>query len=141
MSSNSLFPLPQPIQGKYIKILYVDVNTQFGLDNQQLLLENISAVNNEIINLILTAIGERHFEPEVGSELGDLIFDQPGEFTSWIMENKLFSAMARWMPNVWIDFGQSVIEPLDNEIGYYFKLVYSVAGLTGVSTVDFQFSV
>ncbi|HWY34469.1 MAG TPA: hypothetical protein VNX68_07465 [Nitrosopumilaceae archaeon] len=138
--TSSIFPLTSPIQGRYIRILYLDVNSRYTQDTQQLVLENINAVNNELINLIMTAIGERHFEPEFGSTLPGLIFDQPTQFTTWIMEDALFKAVQRWLPNVRINFDQSIIAPLDNQTGYYFRLVYSVEGITGNISVDFVFS-
>lgn len=140
-NTNSIFPLVLPIQGRFIRILYLDINANYTQDHQQLILDNVNAVNGELLNLILTAIGERHFEPEFGSTLPGLIFDQPTQFTTWIMEDALFKAVQRWLPSVRINFDQSIIAPLDMDIGgYYFKLVYSIVGLTNSATVDFRFS-
>jgi len=132
--------LVSPRQGKYSRVIYRDVNSQFTLDGKPLLLDNIHAVNNEIINLILTQVGERHFEPEFGSRLPNLIFDQPIAFTDWLMEDELFIAVNRWLPNVRIDFNRSTIQAMVGEGGYYFKLIYSVIGLGGNLQVDFHLS-
>ena len=139
-NTSSIFPLKTAVQGKFIKIIYLDVNGQYTLDTQQLVLENINAINNEIINLVMTSVGERPFEPEFGSELPNIVFDQPTEFSTWVIEDELFKAMNRWLPAVRINFDQSIITPLDNETGYYFRLVYAVVGLSGNLVVDFRFS-
>jgi phage baseplate assembly protein W len=140
-SVGSSYPLTQIIQGKLVKILYLDLNSQYTEDGQQLVLENIAAVNGEILNLIMTPIGSRHFEPEVGSAIPDLLFDQPSTVTIWVMKNKLFEAITRWMPYVQFDYKNSIIVPLQDSSGYYFRLIYSIFGLDGNNVkADFRFT-
>jgi len=122
-------PSQSPTQGNFIKTVYSDVNSQYTQDTQSLILTNMAAVNGEIVNLIMTQIGSRPFEPEFGSAVPDLLFDQPSNLTIWVMKNKLFEAINRWMPNVQFDYQNSTIQPLVYESGFYFRLVYSVYGI------------
>ena len=138
MTTSSLFPRSVAVRGRYVKILYLDINTQYGQSNNQLLVENINAVNNELLNLILTTPGELDFEPDFGSEVPGLIFEQPTAVASWMIENHLIVAVNRWLPFITIDTKETLIVPLALQVGYYFKLVYSVAGINNAQA-DFRF--
>lgn len=142
INPNSLYPRTVPVAGRLVNIVYLDINAQYGLDNNQLLLENILAINGQILHLILTPIGSVPFEPEFGSNIPGLIFDQPTGFTTMSMEDGLLLAMHRWLPVVQVDFRRSNIFMADDpsESGYVFQLYYSVGGLPSAVSVDFRFN-
>ena len=140
INPNSLFPRTVPVAGRLANIVYLDINADYGNDNNQLLLENILAINGQIINIVLTPIGSVHFEPEFGSNIPGLIFDQPAPFTQLAVETGLFLAINRWLPVVHIDFRNSKIFMADDgsEANYVFQLLYSVERLPGTVNVDFR---
>lgn len=139
---NSIFPRSQQVAGKLVNIIYLDVNAQYGVDSNQLLLENVLAINGEILNIILTPIGSVHFEPEFGSNIPGMIFDQPTEFTTWAIEDELLLSLHRWLPVVKVDFTRSNITIIDDntDANFLFQLYYSVQGIGNPVNVDFRFS-
>jgi phage baseplate assembly protein W len=142
INPNSLYPRTLAVAGRIINILYLDVNSDYGLNNDQFLLENVFAINGQILNIILTPIGSSHFEPELGSNIPGMIFDLPSEFNNWAIEDELLLSMHRWLPVVQIDFTKSNIIAMDDvsESGYIFNLYYSVQGIGNPVSVDFRFS-
>jgi phage baseplate assembly protein W len=123
---------------RFYKVYYTDLNCRYTLDDKQLVITNANAVNNELLNLILTSPGELAFEPDFGCNIPNLLFEQPTQVVNWMISNNLFIAVARWIPYVDIDASLSSITGLPNDMGYYFKLYYSVAGLMA-GGADFRF--
>lgn len=140
---NSLYPREFIVQGRLVRIVYLDINADYTMDNNQGLVENILAINTQIGALILTPVGSSHFEPEFGSNLSYYIFDLPPvELNTWVMEDELLIAMKRWMPMVKVDFTRSKITmvPDGAEANYLFNLFYSVDGIDQVNIqTDFRF--
>lgn len=60
----------------------------------------IEQTKSNMINLILTRRGERPFQPDLGSELHNLIFTQMDDEYEKSVKNAVASAVRRWLPFV-----------------------------------------
>jgi len=58
----------------------------------------IDQVKSNLTNLLLTRKGERPFQPELGSELHNLIFSQMDEEYDVAVQNAIQRAISQWMP-------------------------------------------
>ena len=77
-----------------------------------------------ITNLLLTNTGERVYQPEFGSRLRELIFEQIDENLPNKIEEEVRRAVSRWLPYVNI----SSVETLTNDTNenqIYVKVKYS----------------
>ena len=77
-----------------------------------------------ITNLLLTNTGERVYQPEFGSRLRELIFEQRDENLPNKIEEEVRRAVSRWLPYINI----SSVETLTNDTNenqIYVKVKYS----------------
>jgi Bacteriophage baseplate protein W len=54
-------------------------------------------IADEVLQLILTALGERLFQPAVGTNVRRLVFDNVDEVTAGITKSTISQALARWL--------------------------------------------
>jgi phage baseplate assembly protein W len=93
-----------------------------------------SAIRNDLINLILTQVGERPLNPEFGTNLYSLVFEQQDAGLEARVDDIIRRSIRRWMSFVEV---HSVI--VDRESGepdiYSMKVVinYSVPNVVGLS--------
>jgi len=82
--------------------VYTDVATSFihPVSGDALLSRDIDAVKNSIRNIVLTAKGERPFNPEFGSGVGALLFELADGATAAAIESEITAAIIRWEPRV-----------------------------------------
>ena len=63
----------------------------------------LQQAKSNIKNLLMTRKGERLGNPEFGSELLAVIFEQEGEDVEIVVEEAIRSAMSQWLPFIIID--------------------------------------
>ena len=109
-------------------IYYLDMNTQYQIDGQDILLENVKAINNQIFNILTTVPGERIFEPEFGSDLPLLLFEPIDDITAWQMETAIYQALERWQPRIQVIYNATSVvanpdlQSFDCTIAYQVRL-------------------
>ena len=54
-------------------------------------------VAEEVLQLILTAVGERPFQPAIGTNVRRLVFESLDEVTAGITKSTISQALARWL--------------------------------------------
>jgi uncharacterized protein len=54
-------------------------------------------VGQEVVQLILTGVGERLFQPAVGTNVRRLVFESLDEVTAGITKSTITQALARWL--------------------------------------------
>jgi phage baseplate assembly protein W len=137
----TVFSINNPSINRYNKIVYIDINTLYGISSNTLLLENIPAVVNQLYNLFYTSIGSRHFEPTFGIGLEDLIFDLPITITEYVTQNTIYSAVEEFLPNVNIDLRNTTVTPLDEQEGVRITVSFSIKSLANSNNLvaDFFF--
>ena len=58
--------------------------------------KNVTSVKRGIHNILMTENSERLFQPEVGSGLKNLLFEQMSDLTAQLLEDEVRSAIDAW---------------------------------------------
>jgi len=66
-------------------------------------LDLVTQVKSNLVNLVLTRKGERPFQPEFGTDLHELVFEQMDDEYNSRVEAAIRTAVAKWMPFLRID--------------------------------------
>lgn len=106
-------------------LTYSDINTSYHQDNKALNVYNLDAINNQVVNILTTPIGERPFEPEFGSILPTLLFEPISDVTSWSIETEIFEALGRWQPRIRIIQSQTRAIPDPKNASYLLFIAYT----------------
>ncbi len=71
----------------------------------------VTQIKSNLVNLVMTRKGERVFQPEFGTDLHELIFEQMDDEFPGRVEAAIRAAVARWMPFLIIDEIQISLDP------------------------------
>lgn len=116
----------------------LDINPDYSLDENQLLVENEVAVKKQILNLLGTPIGTEDHLPRYGSNLPYRLYDFINDITAHLMYLDTVAALETWMSNRirLLTPGTDII-PMDDEDGYQINLSYVI--IRSRQTTQFQF--
>ncbi len=87
----------------------------------------LEQAGSNIKNLLLTAKGERIMQPEFGSRLRDLLFEQYTEDLTERIKKEIQEAMSTWLPYIDIakvDVIQNETNPTETKVDIDFSLNY-----------------
>lgn len=79
------------------RVYFRDLSAAYQNGSPLLIVDDVSALNNQISNLLTTDIGSRHFEPTFGSRCPTLVWEPCDEQTSWLLETAIIEALQQWM--------------------------------------------
>ncbi len=92
---------------------------------------DINAINNEIINILSTSIGDRIFEPTFGSNINSIVFEPQDEITAYYLLLELQDSLGKWMPRiVFLANASSVLPSNAGNREFLVTIAYQVVGLT-----------
>jgi phage baseplate assembly protein W len=100
----------------------------------------LEQAGSNIKNLLLTAKGERVMQPDFGSRLRELLFEQYTEDLSSRIENEIQEAISTWLPYIRIanvDIVQSDRDPNTTEVSINFSLNYEPDRFNSI-TLNFE---
>lgn len=106
--------------------IYSDVNKDYQVDSNPLVVQDVVAINKSIANILNTVPGERLFLPEFGSYITDFVFDPINSNTAHSLLVTAISAIERWEPRVRILSQLSTVIPFPDESRYEMTIVYEV---------------
>ena len=87
-------------------------------------LTNESSVKRSIRSLIMTNRGERLFQPDIGSRINQLLFEQMDSFTADTLQQEIYDTIIKHEPRARID-SVSVIPNYDYN-AYTVNVIFSV---------------
>lgn len=119
----------------------LDVNADYTLDNNQLVVENEVAVRGQILTVLGTPLGSEDFLPGFGSNLPKRIMDPINDMNAWLCTQDTIGALRIWMKDrIHIIQPGSAIFPLDEEVGdgYGINLIYEIIKSRQVTNYNFQ---
>ena len=99
------------------------------------ILLNELAISNSIKNLVLTNHYERPFQPEVGSNIRKLLFDNLDAITAANIEREIKETIDNFEPRARVHQVTAVAAPDEN--GYRMKLEFFVLNNTSPITINF----
>lgn len=109
------------------QIKFKDLDCDYNLysKHNKLLIENRSAINNHIKNLLSTPKGTEEFEPDYGSDLPYRIMDTISVSTAFSIETDILLAITVWMRDrLYVVMSESYVKPLFSVDAYLINLVY-----------------
>ena len=89
--------------------------------------KNETAIARSIRNLILTAPGERPFNPELGSQVSRLLFDPIDDITTEALREQIENTINNFEPRVRLR--QVVVQPNFDANEYDISIRYDIVGI------------
>jgi phage baseplate assembly protein W len=72
-------------------------------------------VRQEVLQLVLTAVGERLFQPAIGTNVRRLVFESLDEVTAGITKSTISQALSRWLAER-VELEELVVETAESTI-------------------------
>lgn len=120
-------------------MIFLDINTQFGQTKAPVLLADMHAIQNKMMNLFRCPKGSRFRQPEFGTRLNEFVHQPVDSITTHEILNDLLGALSRWMKDeVSVSMQDSYVVPTPNKDGYYVKISFSVPRLRKPGTLSFS---
>jgi len=116
-------PLERVSQG------FKDISMSFQvnpLTNDLIALNNATAISRSIRNIIFTLRGEKFFNPEFGSGLSRLLFDNMDEISASNLRDEIASSIVNFEPRVTLL--DVVTEPLYDQNAFNVTISYRIIG-------------
>ena len=109
---------------------------RIGSDGRTVQVPSLEAhIRDELIQLILTNIGERAFLPEFGGGVRRLVFENINETTAGVTKARLTQAISRWLGHrVTLEDLQVIVENTTLEV----QIQYRIAGTQDSRIMKFQ---
>lgn len=101
------------IQKKFRK--YTDFSLAFTrnpFSNQLNVKTNAEAIKQSVRNILLTRKGEKPFDPEFGSPIANLLFENASPVVATVMQDEIERALATYEPRIKVSY--VVVKFLDN---------------------------
>lgn len=115
------------------EVLYSDFDLSFlkhPNTKDVTILKDIDAVKQSVKNLILTAKGERPFQPLLGSDIRKLLFEPVDDFTAFDIKEQVQNTLQNFEPRVRVLNIDVVSEPDNNR----FRLSIEFQMITNLET-------
>ena len=97
--------------------------------------KNDNAIKQAVKNLILTLPGEKPFQPLVGSNVSQLLFEPMDDFTGDAVKEEVINTINRFEPRVRLT-NVTVKSDFDNN-SFNVTVEYKIVGVPIVETVEF----
>jgi phage baseplate assembly protein W len=120
------------------EVRYSDFLTNFDLNpitDELSRATNEEAVKQSIRNLILTAPGERPYQPDIGSGIKNILFEPMDEITSIALTNEIKNTINNHEPRANLEDVSIIANEIDQS--YYVNILFSMINSTQVSQMSF----
>ncbi len=97
--------------------------------------KNDNAIKQSIKNLVLTTPGEKHFQPNVGSRVFNLLFEPLDAFTADAVKDEVINTINQYEPRV--ELTDVAVVPIEQGNKLSITIEYRIVGLPVVETIDF----
>lgn len=101
-----------------------DVNIDFTKGSNDLLVYGFDAINNMLLNVLDTVIGERDFEPTFGTKSLFLLHEPNDSVVADLVETELYDRIRRWVPYIDISLKGIICQPIPQKQAYRIVFVY-----------------
>ena len=97
------------------------------LSNDLIALKNESAIARSVRNLVLTAQGERPFQPVLGTGVSRLLFENMDKLTASSIRSEIRTTIENYEPRV--EFNEILVEPDFEGNAFHVTLQYFIIGI------------
>jgi len=97
------------------------------LSNDLIALKNESAIARSVRNLVLTAQGERPFQPVLGTGVSRLLFENMDKLTASAIRSEIRTTIENYEPRV--EINEIIVEPDFEGNAFHVTLQYFIIGM------------
>ena len=109
---------------------FLDLSASFQnnpLSNDLITLKNENAIARSVRNLILTTQGERPFQPVLGSNVNNLLFENMDKLTAAALKDEIRNTIENYEPRVEIE--EIVVDPNFDNNEFNVTVQYYIVGI------------
>ena len=109
---------------------FKDISMSFKfnpLSGDLITLKNENAIARAVRNIVLTTPGEKFFDPDFGSSIGEILFENVDEITAVSIQDEIKSCLKNYEPRV--DLTDVVVDPNFDENQFDVKITYRIVGI------------
>ena len=117
-----------PVQRRSIG--FKDLSASFEnnpLNNDLIGLRNENAIARSVRNLVQTIQGERPFQPVLGSNVQNLLFDNMDKLTASAINQEIINTIENYEPRV--EMGEVTVEPNYDNNEFQVSVQYYIVGI------------
>jgi hypothetical protein len=97
--------------------------------------QNDNAIKQAVKNLVLTTPGEKPFQPLIGSNVNDLLFEPLDAFTGDAIRDEIINTINQYEPRV--ELTEVTVEPIYEGNKFSIEIEYRIVGLPVVENITF----
>ena len=97
------------------------------LSGDLITLKNENAIARAVRNIVLTTPGEKFFDPDFGSNIGEILFENVDEITAVSIQDEIRNCLKNYEPRV--DLTDVVVDPNFDENQFDVKITYRIVGI------------
>lgn len=97
------------------------------ITNDIIAIFNEDAIKNSVVNLIRTRVGERFFQPQLGTGIEDSLFELTTTEISFTIENEINQVLRNYEPRILVTAINIDVRPEDNELEI--TISYNIIGI------------
>ena len=108
---------------------FKDVSMSFQINpltNDLIALTNATAISRSVRNIVFTSRGEKFFNPEFGSGVNRLLFENMDELTAASLRDEIASSIVNFEPRV--SLLDVIVDPLYDENSFNVAISYKIIG-------------
>ena len=109
---------------------FLDLSASFQnnpLRNDLITLKNENAIARSVRNLILTTQGERPFQPVLGSNVNNLLFENMDKLTAAALKDEIRNTIENYEPRVEIE--EIIVDPNFENNEFNVTIQYYIVGI------------
>tara|TARA_B100000686_G_scaffold90801_1_gene97411 strand:- start:423 stop:824 length:402 start_codon:yes stop_codon:yes gene_type:complete len=117
-----------PVQRRSIG--FKDLSASFEnnpMNNDLIGLRNENAIARSVRNLIQTIQGERPFQPVLGSNVQNLLFDNMDKLTASAIKQEIINTIENYEPRV--EMGEITVDPNYDNNEFHISIQYYIVGI------------
>ena len=117
-----------PVQRRSQGFLDISASWQNNpLSNDLIGLKNENAIARSVRNLILTTQGERPFQPVLGSNVNNLLFDNMDKLTAAALKDEIRNTIENYEPRVELE--EIIVDPNFENNEFNVTIQYYIVGI------------
>ena len=97
------------------------------LSGDLITLKNENAIARAVRNIVSTTPGEKLFDPDFGSSVGEILFENVDDITAVSIQDEIKSCLKNYEPRV--DLTDVVVDPNFDENQFDVKITYRIVGI------------
>ena len=109
---------------------FKDISATFQkspINDDLIILKNTNAIARSIRNLVLTIPGEKPFQPDIGSNISQMLFENMDKLTAAALKDEIITTIENYEPRV--DVNDVICEPNYDNNEYHVTVKYYIIGI------------